>query len=153
MLCIILSWSGLDDLCRLRRPHATKLAHETLPQFVAAGESLIGDQVLRDAHGITASVERVLNDLAIRFRRTRVPTRFEQKYVLRGVHLELGGVKSDEATHEGGLVGETQSIVAAPPQGDLASAGFEKAGIANQKGARDVGTGDRQGSVRNKRSF
>ena len=71
--------------------------------------------------------------------------------MLRSVHLELGGVKSDEATHEGDLVGETQSIVAAPPQGDLASAGFEKAGIANQTGARDVGTGDRQGSVRNKR--
>ena len=75
---------------------------------------------------------RVLNDLAIRFCRTRVPTRFEQKYVLRGVHLELGGVKSDEATHEGDLVGETQSIVGTPPQGDLASVGFEKAGIANQ---------------------
>ena len=83
----------------------------------------------------------MLNDLAIRFRRTRVPTRFEQKYVLRGVHLELGGVKSDEATHEGDLVGETQSIVAAPPQGDLASAGFEKAGIANQTGAREVPDG------------
>ena len=35
--------------------------------------------------------------------------------------------------------------MAAPPQGDLASAGFEKAGIANQTGARDVGVGDRQG--------
>ena len=43
--------------------------------------------------------------------------------------------------------------VAAPPQGDLASVGFEKAGIANQTVARDVGIGDRQGSVRNKRSF
>ena len=51
------------------------------------------------------------------------------------------------------LVGETQSIVAAPPQGDLAAAGFEKAGIANQTGTRDVGIGDRQRSVRNKRSL
>ena len=40
--------------------------------------------------------------------------------------------------------------VAAPPQGDLAAAGFEKAGIANQTGARDVGVGDRHGFVRNK---
>ena len=43
--------------------------------------------------------------------------------------------------------------MAAPPQGDLASIGFEKAGIANQTGARDVGVGDRQGSVRNKRTL
>ncbi len=55
--------------------------------------------------------------------------------------------KSTEHTHEGDLVGETQSIVAAPPQGDLASVGFQKAGFANQTGARDVGVGDRQGSV------
>ena len=33
------------------------------------------------------------------------------------------------------------------------AADFEKAGIANQAGARDVAVGDRQGSVRNKRSF
>ena len=59
--------------------------------------------------------------------------------------------KSAEPTHEGDRVGETQSLVAAPPQGDLASVGFEKTGIANQTGARDVGVGDRQGSVRNKR--
>ena len=51
------------------------------------------------------------------------------------------------------LVGETQTIVAAPQQGDLASVGFEKAGIANQTGSRDVGIGDRQGSVRKKRSL
>ncbi len=44
-----------------------------------------------------------------------------------------------------------QSIVAAPPQGDLASIGFQKAGITNQTEARGVGVGDRQGSVRNKR--
>ena len=36
---------------------------------------------------------------------------------------------------------------------DLASVGFEKAGIANQTGARDVGVGDRHGSVRNKCSL
>ena len=59
--------------------------------------------------------------------------------------------KSAEHTHEGDLVGETQPIVAAPPQGDLAAVGFGKAGIANQTGARDVGVGDRHGSVRNKR--
>ena len=49
-------------------------------------------------------------------------------------------------------IGETQSIVAAPPQGDLASVGFEKAGIANQTGARGVVIGGRHSSVRNKRS-
>ena len=76
-----------------------------------------------------------------------------QKYTLRVAHLELGGINLDfsveddvfpsaEHTHEGDLVGETQPIVAAPPQGDLASDGFEKAGIANQTGARDVGVGD-----------
>ena len=67
--------------------------------------------------------------------------------------VEDNVLPSAEHTHEGDQVGETQSIVAAPPQGDFASIGFEKVGIANQTGARDVGTGDRQGSVRNKRSF
>ena len=83
---------------------------------------------------------------------------------MRDAHLEHGGINLDfaveddvlpsaEHTHEGDQIGETQSIVAVPPQGDLASVGFQKAGIANQTEARDVGTGDRQGSVRNKRSF
>ena len=55
------------------------------------------------------------------------------------------------STHTtGALVGETRSIVAAPPQAHLASVAFEKAGIANQTGARDVAVGDRHGSVRNK---
>ena len=81
---------------------------------------------------------------------------------MRDAHLEHGGINLDfaveddllpsaEHTHEGDQIGETQSIVAVPPQGDLASVGFQKAGIANQTEARDVGTGDRQGSVRNKR--
>ena len=94
----------------------------------------------------------------------RVLTKFVQKYTLRVAHLELGGINLDfaveddvlpsaEHTHEGDLVGETQPIVAAPPQGDLAAVGFEKAGIANQTGARDAGVGDRHGSVRNKRTF
>ena len=94
----------------------------------------------------------------------RVPTRFVQKYTPRIAHPELGGVNLDfavendalpsaEPTHEGDLAGETQSIVAAPPQGDLVSVGFEKAGIANQTGARDVGIGDRQGFVSNKRTL
>ena len=43
--------------------------------------------------------------------------------------------KSAEHTHEGDLIGEPQLIVAAPPQGDLASVGLEKAGIAHQAGA------------------
>ena len=46
----------------------------------------------------------------------------------------------------------SENKVAAPPQGDLASAGLEKAGFANQTGSRDVGVSDRHGSVRNKRS-
>ena len=86
------------------------------------------------------------------------------KTEVRDAHLEHSRVNIDFAveddvlpsaapTHEGDRVGETQSIVAAPPQGDLTSIGFDKAGIANQTGARDVGIGDRQGSVRNKRSF
>ena len=40
--------------------------------------------------------------------------------------------KSAEHTHEGDLVRETQPVVAAPPQGDLASVGLEKAGIADR---------------------
>ena len=64
----------------------------------------------------------------------RVPTTFEPKHTLRGVHLELGGVKSAEHTHESDRVGETQSIVAAPPQGDLASVGFEKGGHRESDG-------------------
>ena len=74
---------------------------------------------------------------------------------IRVAHLERGGINLDfaveddvlpsaEHTHEGDRVDETQSIVAVPPQGDLASIGLEKVGIANQTGARDVGTGDRQ---------
>ena len=43
--------------------------------------------------------------------------------------------KSAEHAHEGNLVRETQPIVVAPPQGDLAAVGLEKAGIANQTGA------------------
>ena len=58
----------------------------------------------------------------------RVPTRFVPKYTLRVAHLELGWV-------------------------DLALVGLEKAGFANQPGARDVGVGDRHGVVRNKRAF
>ena len=94
----------------------------------------------------------------------RVLSRFVQKYTLKVAHLELGGgnidfavedavLPSAEPTHEGDRVGETQSIVAAPPQGGLPSVGFQKVGIANQTGARDVGIGDRQGSVRKKRPF
>ena len=67
-----------------------------------------------------------------------------------GPQLRLGHVLQ----HEFGLQRAAElavGIVAASPQGDLASVGFEKAGIANQTGARDVGVGDRHGSVRNKR--
>ena len=87
---------------------------------------------------------------------TRVLTRFVQKYAPRVAHFELGGVNlgfaveddvlsSAEHTHEGDWVGEIQSIVMAPQQGDLASVGLEKSGIANQTDARDVGVGDRHG--------
>ena len=48
--------------------------------------------------------------------------------------------KFAEHTHEGDLVGEPQLIVAAPPQGDLASGGLEKAGLANQTGAETSGS-------------
>ena len=55
--------------------------------------------------------------------------------------IDVSGRASIEAenTHEGDLAGETRSIVAAPPQGGLPSVGFQKADIANQTGARDVG--------------
>ena len=77
------------------------------------------------------------------------------KETRHGINLDFAVeddvLPSAEHTHEGDRVDETQSSVAVPPQGDLASIGFEKAGIANQTGARDIGVGDRQGSVRNKR--
>ena len=87
---------------------------------------------------------------------TRVLTRFVQKYAPRVAHFELGGVNlgfaveddvlsSAEHTHEGDWVGEIQSIVMAPQQGDLASVGLAKSDIANQTDARDVGVGDRHG--------
>ena len=79
------------------------------------------------------------------------------KETRHGINLDFAVeddvLPSAEHTHEGDRVDETQSIVAAPPQGDLASVSFEKAGIANQTGARNVGVGDRQGSVRKKRSL
>ena len=68
------------------------------------------------------------------------------------LHGRLLGT-SAEHTHDGDLVGDPQLIVAAPPQGDLASVGLEKAGFAHQTGARDVGVGDRHGAVRHKRTF
>ena len=61
--------------------------------------------------------------------------------------------ESAEHTHEGDLVRETQPVVGAPPQGDLAAVGLEEGGIADQAGAGDVGVGDRHGSVREKRAF
>ena len=41
----------------------------------------------------------------------------------------------------------------APTATSAASVGLEKAGVANQTGARDVGGGDRHGAVRHKRTF
>ena len=90
-----------------------------------------------------------------------------QKYTPRLAHLERGGVDLDlpslpvdDAGEDQGqtragvhLVVDLASADAAPPQGDLASVGFEKADIANQAAAGDVGTGDRQGPVRNKRTL
>ena len=61
--------------------------------------------------------------------------------------------ESAEHTHEGDLVRETQPVVGAPPQGDLAAVGLEEGGIADQAGAGDIGVGDRHGSVREKRAF
>ena len=61
--------------------------------------------------------------------------------------------KSAEHTHEGDLVRETQPVVGAPPQGDLAAVGLDEGGIADQAGAGDVGVGDRHGSVRDKGAF
>ena len=61
--------------------------------------------------------------------------------------------ESAEHTHEGDLVRETQPVVGAPPQGDLAAVGLEEGGIADQAGAGDVGVGDRHGSVRDKGPF
>ena len=68
------------------------------------------------------------------------------------LHGRLVGT-SAEHTHDGDLGGDPQLSGAAPPPGDLASGGLEKAGVANQTGARDVGGGDRHGAVRHKRTF
>ena len=56
-----------------------------------------------------------------------------------GPQLRLGHVLQ----HEFGLQRAAElavGIVAAPPQGDLASVGFEKAGIANQTGRETSGS-------------
>ena len=46
--------------------------------------------------------------------------------------------ESAEHTHEGDLVRETQPVVGAPTQGDLAAVGLKEGGIADQAGAGDV---------------
>ena len=46
--------------------------------------------------------------------------------------------ESAEHTHEGDLVRETQPVVGAPSQGDLAAVGLEEGGIADQAGAGDA---------------
>ena len=79
----------------------------------------------------------------------RVPTRFVSKYTVRLAHLEF----SCEHTHAGDLACETEPIVVAMRQSDLAAGGLEKAGIAHQPGTGDVGVGARYGAVRHKRTF
>ena len=60
------------------------------------------------------------------------------KETRHGINLDFAVeddvLPSAEHTHEGDRVDETQSIVAAQPQGDLAPVGFEKADITNQTG-------------------
>ena len=142
--------------CMVAEPPAAALCHRSASdgccylhhplRLLPAGATVAGLDALMDSHPL----------------RNGAFSRRTQKYTLRVAHFERGGINLDfaveddvlpsaEHTHEGDQIGETPSIVAAPPQGDLASVGFQKAGIANQTGARDVGVGDRQGSVRNKR--
>ena len=78
-----------------------------------------------------------------------VPTRFVSKYTVRLAHLEF----SCEHTHAGDLACETEPIVVAMRQSDLAAGGLEKAGIAHQPGTGDVGVGAMHGAVRHKRTF
>ena len=62
----------------------------------------------------------------------RVPTRFVSKYTVRLAHLELSRV-SCEHTHEGDLARETEPIVVALRQSDLAAVGLKQAGIAGDR--------------------
>ena len=61
-----LSSSGLDDSDRFRGSHSPEFANETLDRFVAAGKTVIRDQVLPDRHRVAATLQRLLNRLPVR---------------------------------------------------------------------------------------
>ena len=60
--------------------------------------------------------------------------------------------KTAEDTDEGNLIGEAQSVMRPSPLGNFVPVSFEKAGVADQTGAGDVGIGGRHDvSRRNER--
>ena len=61
-----LSSSGLDDSDRFRGSHSPEFANETLDRFVAAGKTVIRDQVLPDRHRVAATLQRLLDRLPVR---------------------------------------------------------------------------------------
>src|SRR6266404_4968270 len=69
-----LSGSGEDDARRCRPIRSPKLANETLHRLIAACKTVIGNQVLPDGHGISATIQSLLDQLAIRFTGTRRPS-------------------------------------------------------------------------------
>ena len=123
-----------------RQPCAAGGSERTQAQGLAAAVLMVGDRLLPTGGG----VDRLGGGSHLQGG--------EPQDLPVNLHGRLLGT-SAEHTHDGDLVGDPQLIVAAPPQGDLASVGLEKAGLANQMGARDVGIGDRHGAVRHKRTF
>src|SRR2546428_13980542 len=69
-----LTGSGDDHHTSFRRLGAAQLAREALHALVAAGETVLGDQVLPDRHGIAASAESRLDGLAIGYAGTGAGT-------------------------------------------------------------------------------
>src|SRR5271155_581571 len=62
----LFSWGGENDAGRFWKLGASKLANEALHRLVASSKALIGDQILPDGHGIPATTESLLDQIAVR---------------------------------------------------------------------------------------
>ncbi len=57
---------GEDDSNGVRQLGSAKLAHKALHRLVAAGEAVVGNQVLPDGHGIAPTAQPQFDGIAIR---------------------------------------------------------------------------------------
>src|SRR6267143_1748741 len=60
----LFSCGGENNACRFWKLGA-KLANEALHRLVASSKALIGDQILPDGHGIPATTESLLDQIAV----------------------------------------------------------------------------------------